>query len=114
MKVVLDHGDALPEADDVVVPGHEVEALVVHLTAVDGEARHHVAGVSLLHADVDGLPPSRHVRVPDLGDVGRVDGDVGVDVGRVHPLAREVLGQKAAGLHPRGLYGLQPHTFWGL
>ena len=31
MEVVLDHGHALPEPDDVVVAGHEVDALVVHL-----------------------------------------------------------------------------------
>ena len=31
MEVVVDHGDALPEADDVVVTGDKVKALVVNL-----------------------------------------------------------------------------------
>ena len=109
MEVVLDHGLALPEADDVVVAGHEVEALVVHLAAVDGEPGHHVARVPLLHADVDRLPPPADVRVPRLHHVRRVDDDVGVDVGRVDPLAREVLGQEAAGHHRARAHRVQPH-----
>ena len=31
VEVVVDHGDALAEADDVVVAGDEVKALVVNL-----------------------------------------------------------------------------------
>ena len=34
VEVVLDHGHALPETDDVVVTRQEVEALVVHLTEI--------------------------------------------------------------------------------
>ena len=88
--------------------------LISFSPSVNCEPGHHVSGVPLLHADVDRLPPPGHVRVPDLGDVGGVDGDVGVDVGRVDPLACEVLRQEAAGLDVRGLHGLQPHALGSL
>ena len=57
---------------------------VFNLPTVDGEPGHHVSGVSLLHANVDGLSPPTDVWVPSLCDVGRVDDDVCVDVGRVN------------------------------
>ena len=110
MKVVFYHGLPLPEADDVVVAGHEVEALVVHLAAVNGEPGHHETRVPLLHANVNRFPPPAHVRVPRLHHVRRVNHDVGVDVGRVDPLAREVLGQEAARYHRAGPHGVQAHS----
>ena len=85
-----------------------------NLPSVDGEPGHHVSGVPLLHADVDGLPPPGDVRVPRLHDVGRVDHDVGVDVGRVDPLAREVLGQQAAWLDGLRAHGFQAIALGGL
>ena len=39
MEVVLDHGHATPEADDVVVTGDKVEALVVNLAGKSKQGR---------------------------------------------------------------------------
>ena len=39
MEVVLDHGHALAEADDVVVAGDEVDALVVNLAGYERKTR---------------------------------------------------------------------------
>ena len=61
------------------------------LPSVNSEPSHHVSRVSGLFANVDGLSPPGHVGMPELDDVGRVDGHVCVDVGRVDPLAGEVL-----------------------
>ena len=52
--------------------------------------------------------------MPKFNDVSRVDGDVGVDVCRVHPLTGEVLGQEAGRLLYLGSNGGQFHTFRGL
>ena len=88
--------------------------LISFSPSVNCEPGHHVSGVPLLHADVDRLPPPGHVRVPDLRHVRGVDGDVGVDVGRVDPLAGEVLGEEASGLNVGALNGLQAHSLGGL
>ena len=85
MEVILDHGNSFHESDNVVVPGNKVKALVVHLAPIDGQPSHHVTGVSLLHAYVDHLVPPGHIRVPELNNVGGVDGDVRVNVSCVDP-----------------------------
>ena len=52
--------------------------------------------------------------MPGLHDVGRVDDDVGVDVGRVDPLPCEVLGQQAARLDGERAHRLQAVALGGL
>ena len=69
------------------------------LPSVHCEPGHHVPRVSLLHTDVDRLPPTTHIRIPSLHQVSGVNHYVGVNVSRVDPLPREVLRQEAAGLH---------------
>lgn len=63
------------------------------------EPSHHESGPSLLSANIDGLAIPTLVRVPRLDDVGLVDEDVSVQVGRVHPVTGEVLGKTATWLH---------------
>ena len=119
VEVILGEDNSFTEANDVVMSGYKVMTLIVHLAetrfykiflasrkvrlpSVHGESGHHVARVPLLHTDVDHLPPPAHVGVPLLDDVGGVDDDVGVNVGRVDPLASEVLGQQTSRLNGRG------------
>ena len=52
--------------------------------------------------------------MPELHDVSGVDGHVSVNVGRVDPLAGEVLRQQTSGLLYLGPNGGQFHTFGGL
>ena len=52
--------------------------------------------------------------MPELDNVSGVDGDVGVDVGRVDPLAGEVFRQKAGRLFDLRPDRGQLHTFRSL
>lgn len=61
------------------------------LPAVNGKTRHHVAGVSLLPTDVNSAPVTAFIWVICLHNVSLIDEYIRVNVGCVHPLAREVL-----------------------
>ena len=85
--------------DNVVVPGQELKALIIHLASLHGEPGQHVSRVLLLLAHVDIAAGPSHVRVPGLHDVRGVDDHVGVNVGRVDPGPGKVLGQEALRFH---------------
>lgn len=109
-EVVFDDGEAAAEADDVVMLGDEVEADVILLTTVDGQASHHDPRVALFTTNVDGATVTRLVRVVSLDDVRLVDEHVGIDVRCIDPLAAEVLRQSTAGLDDFRFDGRHSHS----
>lgn len=67
--------------------------------SVDVETAEEDSRITRLFADVDGAPRTADIWVPCLNDVRLIDVHLGVDVGRVDPVARKVLRQVAAWSH---------------
>jgi len=93
MEAVRNDGDSLPESNDIVVTGNEVEAHIILLTTINGEPGHHVAGVPGFSANINAFPETSDVRVMSLDDVCVVDEHIRVDVGSVNPFPGEILRQ---------------------
>lgn len=98
-EVIFDHSETSAEPDDVVMLRDEVEADVILLATVDGQASHHNPRVSLFTADINSSTVTSFVGVVSLDDMSFVNENVGVDVGCVDPFATEVLRQSTARLN---------------
>lgn len=59
--------------------------------SVDAVSGHHIAVVTFLHTDIDLFLDSTRVRLPPFNDVGAIDCDIGVEIGRINPFPGEVV-----------------------
>jgi len=111
VEIVLDHGQTFTVADHVVVPRNEVETNVVLLTSVDVETRKKDPGVSRFFTNVDSATITTDVRMPSFHNVRLVDKDIGIDVGCVDPMARDIQRQVASRGHRFRFYWGQSVAF---
>ena len=72
--------------------------------SVNSVASHHVPVVAFLNAHVDLLLYSTSIWLPPFNDVRSVYGDIGVEVGRVDPIAGKIIRQLTAGFQNFGFH----------
>lgn len=120
---------SLPVADDVVVASDEVEANIIFLTvkvqsgsqvethqsipsknlpSIDAQSGHNEPRASLLLTNIDFLLDPSRIRTPLLHHHGGIDRNLRIKVGRIDPIAREVLWQRTLGRDNFRFDGDQP------